>query len=97
MQRAQNRLKHRFCIAQYVVVPEPDHSQAASFESTGPCSIGLIGVLAAVQFDDELGGVAVEVENIGRIRMLSAESEATESCSAQMEPELALGIRSAGL
>jgi hypothetical protein len=95
LQRTQSRLKHRFCITQYVVVPEPDHSQAASFERTGPCGIGFFGVLAAVQFDDELGGTAVEVEDIGRIRMLSAESEATESCSAQMEPELAFRIRHA--
>jgi hypothetical protein len=77
-----------------VVVPDAQGADAVLFEIgvARPISVCLLDVLPAIKFDSEALLVAVEVQYVGRQRVLAAELEATEGAVAQQVPEELLGI-----
>jgi hypothetical protein len=78
------------------VVPEAEDGDALLGEKRAADFVvgaGFVGVvLAAVEFDGELFGVAVEVQDVGRERMLAAEFVAGEAAVAEVAPEELFGV-----
>ena len=66
LQRRRNPFQHTFDVGHDVVVPEPEHSEALSLEPPGAQGVGfrVLGMLAAVQFDDQFCRVTGEVRDI---------------------------------
>jgi hypothetical protein len=62
-------------IFDHVVVPEPDHSDSPASKKSGSCRIisNARGMLPAVQFDRELQGGTVKIQDIRANRMLPPE------------------------
>lgn len=81
-------MEHTFGILQYVVVPESD--DLVSF-AVQPCSsmfvfFDLNSVLTAIEFDDQLGIVAYEIDDIRPYWVLALEFEAFQLSIAQFGP-----------
>jgi hypothetical protein len=89
VQRGPDAFHDPFGLAQHCIVPETQHPQAAPFQIPGPFCIvfAAFGMLAAVELDDEARLVAVDIDDIGRDRMLSAEFPAAETAIAQQQPQ----------
>ena len=93
-ERRENRFEHAFGVGEDVVVPEANDTPALAGEPFGPPFIGnVLGMLAAVRFDDEPVLGAGEVNDEGADRMLSSEAIAAEASCAQVSPETDLGVR----
>lgn len=75
------------------VVPEADDLEAEGFEVGGAGGVagGGLGMLAAVEFDDELEVGAEEVGDVGAERDLALPAVAAEASIAEAGPEFALG------
>jgi hypothetical protein len=88
-----DRLQHSRCVFQDVVVPEAENAKALRLEIAGADRVLLnaIGMLAAVDFDDELGGEAQEVGEVSTIRHLAAELGVRKSL-AKSAPQALLGL-----
>jgi hypothetical protein len=88
--------QHRLGLLQDVVVPEADHVQSGRIYGPGSflvaSLVGLLGVLAAVQLDGQLGLVAVEVQDVPAKWMLSAELETAQLLVAEEVPEQLLCV-----
>ena len=89
----EDRLNHHFGLHQYIVIPETHNRQALRFKITGALRIDLRTMLRTVKLDDQFPGLAIEIGDIGRDRMLAPEFEPAKSPASQAFPELALGIR----
>jgi hypothetical protein len=94
-QSESNALKNAISVREDLVVPEPQHSVALSFEEVGPHGVRtpLKRVLAAVKLDDELGFGAAEIRDEGADGMLSPELELRQPPVPQSPPQFPLCIR----
>jgi hypothetical protein len=74
---------------QHIVVPEAQHTQSASFQCSSPRFVarGVVKVLASVQLDDQPQFRAIEVDEVTRDRVLSAELETAEPATSQVLPK----------
>ena len=90
-----NGFDHAVGVAQHVVVPKAQNSITSRFEPHGPFGItsDLIGVLAAVHFDDETRGETDEVGNVGTERRLPPKAVALDLLAAQSRPEPLFDLR----
>ena len=73
---------------QGIIVPESQHTKAAAFQILRSYSIvsRVLGMLASIQFHDDLGIHADEVDDVPTQWSLSPESIATELAIAQETP-----------
>ena len=90
--RGHDRFKDAIKVFEYVAVPEANDPIAACLQPFGPLAIfdDLLGVLSAIDFNDELGLGAEEVDHEGADGLLASEAEAVELTLAQMSPQNAL-------
>ena len=97
-QGASDRLHHPIQVLDHLAVPEPDDLKSARLEHLRPLGvvIGLIKVLSAVEFDDQLGVDAGEIGDVAVNRKLAAELEPVELASSQRPPEACLNLRLLG-
>ena len=76
------------------MVPETQDAQSPVLEPRCALLVAIaVGwgvVLPAIEFDDEVVLVAIEVQDVGWERMLAAEFEAVELLATQGVPQLAL-------
>ena len=61
-----DRHQYPVAIAEYVAVPEADEAIAFAFDHTGPACIMHLVMLNSVDFDDQLGAVTGEIDDVGR-------------------------------
>ena len=82
-----------FGVFEDIVVPEADDFVALGVEPGGAAGVvgNLVGVLAAVDFDDQAAFVAEEVDDVGADGGLPADLVAVELPGAKDGPEGALG------
>jgi hypothetical protein len=72
-QYAQDRFSHTGCIAQNLIIPEPQHTPTALREPCGPSLIIFaVGMLASVRLDDQPVLDADEVEDEAAFGVLTA-------------------------
>src|SRR5690606_5149359 len=83
-----DRFNHRFCLLQYVMVPEAQDSPTLPFEIARSRRIRLFTVLRTIEFHDQLLRNAAEIRDVRRDRMLAAELQTTQLPAAQALPEL---------
>ena len=91
---AQCRLDHRprsIRIAKHLIVPEADNAISFALDHARSSRIGCFAVLAAVDFDDELGSVAGEIGDEMPDRNLASKVMISEALS-ENPPKRALGI-----
>jgi len=90
----QDILQHIFRSRQHVRIPVADHAISISLQKirSGKIPIRFFGVLAAVQFDDQLGLAAKEIDNEAVNGDLSPEFPATELAIANEAPKLRFGL-----
>jgi hypothetical protein len=94
-QHAQDRLDHFLGSQQRIVIPRPQHSPTLSLELRGPGSVtgASIGMLPAVELDDQPAIEAREVRKTASTRMLTTKLEPAQSPVPQVEPKPSLGFR----
>ena len=92
-QSCQNHLQHRRRFLQHLIIPEAQNTKARLAELAITISICrlVFRMLPAIQFDDEPGFKADEVEDKAIEGMLAAEFDA-ELAATQALPEQMLGI-----
>jgi len=92
--RDANGFDHAVGVAQHVVVPEAQNPIALRLKPHRAFSVtsDLIGVLAAVHFDDESRGETDEVGNVGAEGHLPPKAVAIGLLAAQSRPELLFGL-----
>ena len=81
---------HPFQILQYVMVPESDDSESVTFETRSPGGVLagfiIIGMLAAIDFDDEPPLEAAEIDDLIADRMLAAKLCFLEAAGTKLLP-----------
>ncbi len=83
---------HAIGVAEHIVVPEPDHPVAVTFDHLSPRFIsGTIAVLSAIDFDDQLEPAAGEISNGISDLELSRELNVKLLCS-QPRPQALRGL-----
>ena len=89
MRERQYPRGNRTIVLCQIVVRNPQHGQPASPHISVPAAIVFHArrVRLAVQFDDQLRGLAEEVGKIRPYRLLAAEFEPAQSPSAQQVPQ----------
>lgn len=81
------RLKHAFKIAQDIVVPVANDVETKSFQFFRSSQVGFVfGVLAAVDFNDQLWSKGYKIDDISRDRNLPFELVTRKPPTAQMLP-----------
>ncbi len=82
----QNRSENRIWVLREFARSHPDHMKPARFKLTIPSSVLLPSavVVAAVEFDNETGVCAVEIDDEWSDRMLAAELEPAELAVLQV-------------
>jgi hypothetical protein len=93
-ERAAHRLQHVIETLENLVVPEPDDAIAVVRQLGAPSLVGRhpLGMLPAVEFDDELARRTGEIGNAPTDRMLPSEFPRHDAF-AQRPPEDAFDIR----
>jgi len=87
-----DRADHLVGVEQDIVIPESKHPEAEGPEPLIPFSVaGVVGVLAAVDFDDEPPRQAGEVDDVSTNRLLAAESF-SHLTVAQVGPQNSFGL-----
>jgi len=81
-----------FWIANNIVVPESFDAMAVALNCSGPLRIHILGVLAAIDLNDQSSSMAHEVGEIWSYRCLTTKMPIVEMF-AKHPPSLALGIR----
>ena len=86
--------KHLISVRKHLIVPESKHSIAARIQERRPKCIfaRLIGVLAAIEFDNQAPFDRTEVGEVGTDRMLTPEFDLSHPAAAQVAPEDSLGV-----
>jgi hypothetical protein len=75
------------------VIPNPNDAPAVLFEPSGTPFIGLaIGMLAAVDFDNEAMPDGHEIDDVGPDRALPAKLVSRQSAIPQHQPQSALRV-----
>ena len=87
-------LQYCLRLSQHVVIPEPKHPIARLGEKASPplICLGLIGMLSAIQLDDQLRFRAKEVHDAASDWLLSTELEAIHLSAPKIQPQLALSV-----
>jgi len=87
MQRVPDGVEHPVALGEEFGVPDTQHSVALRFEPVLTHNVALVlGVLAAVQFDDQVGAGAVEVDDVVAHRYLATELDVDEGAVAEDTP-----------
>ena len=94
-QRLDDHRQHAVHVAQHVVVPEADYPVAAGFEPVG-AQRTVLGMLPAIDLDDQLRLRTEEVDDIGTDRLLATEPGSVDLLAAQMGPQSPFGIGGVG-
>jgi len=93
----QDHLQHTLGAGQNIVVPEPDDSPAVIFEpSRSPRIVSAVGMLAAVEFNDQTPLDADKIGEKDTNRMLATEFVAAQLPIAHQPPKAVLGIGHVG-
>ena len=79
-------------LLKYIVVPEPEHLPAESFEMLRAPRVAVASVLATIGFDNDLGFDASEVGDERPDSQLSTKFETVEPSAVQVKPQPLLGI-----
>jgi hypothetical protein len=92
--RDQDLVEDRIGLAQYVVVPEADHSKSGMLQPSGPRGVvaRAVEMLPAVEFDHQPRTESDEIDDPRTNRLLPAELDARQPASAKVEPQSPLGI-----
>jgi hypothetical protein len=95
LQISKSLLKYTFEIFQHFVIPESQDSKSILFEDCGSMVVlrHAIGVLAAIELNDQSCFDTCEVNDVSGNRQLSPEFEFAQAPSAQMCPEHPFDIR----
>ncbi len=90
LKEALNDVEDAFGIGKDVVVPEPDHAIPMLPQPRSAVLIGarLIGVLAAVELNDQQRFHSSEIRDVRPDRHLAAKLDAVELSIAEMLPKL---------
>jgi hypothetical protein len=92
-QRFYDALENALRIREHVVVPRPqDAPSMGGEEGISPFVSARLGMLAAIDFDDQPRLDGSEVDYVGQDRMLSPEWPSLKTMRAQMCPEPLLGF-----
>jgi hypothetical protein len=81
-ERIKNHAQHPIGIRKHVVVPEADDTITTSLEPAR-AHLTVIGMLPAIDLDDELRLGAEEIDDVGSERVLAAEAETFELFAPQ--------------
>ena len=81
-------------IPQHITVPESDDLESVRFQTRRPRFILLsfLGMLAAIDFDDQPAPKAAEIDDMVANRMLTAKLRAYQTFRAKLLPQEALGL-----
>jgi hypothetical protein len=86
-------IRHPDGVLQHLIIPEPQYAKPLIFEPTGPPAVGfVVGMLAAIDFDNEVFLEADEVDDIFSDHCLSLELCPVETMRAQEIPKPPLGV-----
>jgi hypothetical protein len=81
-------------VLQHVIIPELQHAKPLIFEPSGPLLVGhTIGMLAAINLDNEMFLEADKIDDVFSDRRLALELRASKAMRAEKIPKPALGIR----
>jgi hypothetical protein len=86
-----DKQQHPFSIAQHVVIPESDNAISASLEPFGADTV-VIGMLTAIDLDDQLSFRAEEIGDVRSDWVLSPETSSVQLLAPQTEPQSLLSI-----
>jgi hypothetical protein len=88
IQSHPNTLQHPLCVYEHVVVPEPDHSITESLQKAAALFVPILplGMLAAIQLDDQHWIQAQEVRDVASNNLLASELAAFELTIPQSAP-----------
>jgi hypothetical protein len=94
LQRLDDACQHSFEIPQYIIIPESDYFESVSFQPRGPgrVSLDVLGMLAAIHFDDQAVSQAAEVHDVVADRMLAAKLRTFQAFGPQLLPKQALSL-----
>jgi len=95
LKESLNSVEDAFGVREDVVVPEPDHAIPMLPQPGGAFLIGayLLGMLAAVELDDQQRFHSREIRNVGPDRHLAAKLDTVELSIAEMLPKLLFRFR----
>jgi hypothetical protein len=82
----QNGLKHAIDVLQHFIVPESNDAIAFRLEECCPRGVAFLGVLTSIDFNDQAGINASEVDNEWPDRNLTAEFVTAELTIAEPLP-----------
>lgn len=91
-QCVEDPYEHGFLVAEYFRIPEAQYGEAAPLQIAIPPFVARVGMLPAVNFDDEPAFEADEIDHVVADRMLTPEPGAVELAQAQVAPEPAFGV-----
>ena len=88
-QLSRNPLYDRIGVLQHLVVPEPQDTIPEPLQKLRPLSVNftLLGVLAAVDLDDELVRQRAEIHDVGADGLLAPEPHAGDLSCTQSPPQ----------
>jgi len=94
MKCLEDRIQHRLRPMQDIGIPEPQDAKPIGSQEVVSLDVvrRIVGVLAAVEFNDEPGFHASEVADVRTDGPLPAEAEIAEAVQSQVTPEQTLGI-----
>jgi hypothetical protein len=96
----RDQFEDAVCVKESVGVPEAKNLIAVFGENRGSTRVVLdcvvFGMLAAIEFNNEIGFATGEVSDEGADWLLADKPEAEESAIAQAGPELAFGVGGIG-
>jgi len=88
--------ENSLCFLQHLIVPKTHHAQTKRFQFPGSIriinSLLVIGMSAAVKFNDQSSFMAVKIGDIAGNGMLPAEFETQQLAVAQQLPEQVFGV-----
>jgi hypothetical protein len=94
MHRFENRLNDILNMSAHVAVPEAQHTKAGGPQEIVTAFVvrQLLGMLAAIQFDDDSAVERNEVADVEPDLVLATELESAHLASSQAAPEKAFGV-----
>jgi hypothetical protein len=89
-----DRLKHLVHIRKHLIIPKSEHSVVSGFQKQSASFIfrRKIGVLRAIQFNNETSFDRTEVSKVRTNRMLTPEFRVPHSAAAQVSPQQSFSV-----
>ncbi len=83
-----------FDIAEHLIIPEPQHAKILTFQPCGSRTVlvGSVGMLTAIDLDDEPPGEADKVDDIRSNRYLAAKAMAADLFESELRPKASFGL-----